>query len=48
MKQAIVGLALIAGMVAGVAQAEPLKVKTGLWEITTRVGDGSKVNDPGR
>lgn len=45
MKQTILGLAVIAGMVAGVAQAEPLKVKPGLWEVTTRVSDG-KVKTP--
>ena len=45
MKRTILGLAVVAGMVAGAAQAEPLKVKPGLWEITTRVSDG-KVKVP--
>ena len=40
MKRTILGMTLMAGMLAGAAQAEPLKVKPGLWEITTRVGSG--------
>lgn len=40
MKRSMISLALILGMGAAPALATPLKVKPGLWEITTTVSHG--------
>lgn len=40
MKRSILGVAIAACLAAGPVLAEPLKVKPGLWEITTTVSHG--------
>ena len=46
MKRSIFCLAIAASLAAGPALAEPLKVKPGLWEITTKVNRGEVVLPP--
>jgi hypothetical protein len=46
MKRSILCLTIAAGLAAGSALAEPLKVKPGLWEITTKVNHGDVVLPP--
>ncbi len=46
MKRTILGLAVVAGLTAGAAVAEPLKVKPGLWEITTTNSHGEVKTPP--